>query len=411
MPRQNGCSKAFKGLLETIDSSQDADRTLSYFTRQQVNFLDAKLGFTFIFLNVAILGFIVGFMLIYSEGYKRFEQARGGAVTHVVGDAVAISSGRPGTKYFGVEELIYPGLENGNVFIATRQTVHRQTRGMCMDPDVPCLTNADCTVHGQGTCGEMGLCIEHSWCDVDEDADGKLDKPEIYEMEVDKTQIWVRSFIQFVKMMPEKLFSTDASHVGPNKDNTFTVRQLLLMCEPIPVNYEEVAELGGVFEVAFRWECNVKRDDCKPDIDVRRVDTILDPDNIGFGFKYAEYVDDGHRMQNEVRGLRFFFRTSGVGKKASVSAAITTFTTSIGLLGLAIVISDLLLTKVFSNRKKYNARKFENSPDFSEYIEALEIKKEAAKFGGGTEEAVQAAEDKVVEDEAIWLAKFNEEGA
>jgi len=247
--------------------------------------------------------------------------------------------------------------------------------------------------------------MESSWCDVDTDSDGKPDKPESYEMEVDSLQIWVRSFIQFVKMMPEKLFSTDASHVGPNRDNTFTVRQLLLMAKPIPVNYEEVAELGGVFEVAFRWECNVKRDDCKPAIEVVRLDTILDPDNIGYGFKHAEYIDTGHRLQNEVRGLRFFFRTSGVGKKASLSAAITTFSTTIGLLGLAIVISDLLLTKVFSNKKKYCARKFENSPDFSEYIHELEEKRKTAT----SVTTVDEKEAQVVEEEEKWLAKFNEE--
>jgi len=389
-------SGSFDKFLQNVDSQEDADRLLSYYTRQQVLFLDAKLGAAFYLIQIAIAVYIVGYIFIYKQGYLELEQAKGAAVTHVFGDAVAVSSGHPGTRYFGIEELTYPGLENGNLFVATRQTIHRQMRGMCEDPDMPCIADTDCTALGKGTCNtEVGLCLEHSWCSVEKQA-------EIYEMESDKIQVWVRSFIQYVKLAPEKVFQTDN---GPSPDNTFTLRQLLMMCEPIPVNYEEVAELGAVFEVGFRWDCNVKRDACKPSLNVRRLDTILDPDNIGFGFKYGEYVDESHRVQNEVRGLRFFFRTTGVGKKVSVAATITTASTSAALLSFAIVIADLLLTKVFANKKKYMARKFEKTPDFSEYMEVLEEKKRTAVKVTD----IEKAEQKVVDDEQIWLEKFSEE--
>jgi len=393
------CSGGFDKFLQSVDSQEDADRLLSYYTRQQVLFLDAKLGATAYLIQFSIAVFIVGYIFIYKKGYLELEQAKGAAVTHVFGDAVSVSSGHPATRYFGIEELTYPGLENGNLFVATRQSIHRQMRGLCEDPDVPCMSDADCTPLGKGTCTEMGLCLEHSWCSVEKEA-------EIYEMESDKIQVWVRSFIQYVKLAPGKVFQTSTA---PNAGNTFTIRQLLMMCDPIPVNYEEVAELGAVFEVAFRWDCNTKWDpakhQCKPEINVRRIDTILDPDNIGFGFKYGEYVDSDHRVQNEVRGLRFFFRTSGVGKQMSVAATITTASTSAALLSFAIIFADLLLTKVFANKKKYCARKFEVTPDFSEYIQELETKKACAV----TVEAVDKAEQAVRDKEDEWLMKFAEE--
>jgi hypothetical protein len=389
--------ECFAGVLKSVESSEDADRLLSYYTRQQVLFVDAKLGATFYLLQVCILAFIVGYILIYKQGYVQWEQAKGGVVTHVTGDAVSVSTGKVGTRYFSTGELTYPGLENGNVFVATRQSITKQMRGVCEDPDMPCVTNADCTEMGNGVCTPAGLCKENSWCSVD-------DEPEIYEIDSTNVQIWVRSFIQYVKLEPGKLFSTDAAGTGPSKDNTFTLRQLLLMCKPIPVNYEEVAELGATFEVSFRWDCNTAKT-CKPTVSARRLDTILDPDNIGYAFKYAEYLDDGHRIQNEVRGLRLFFRTSGTGFRVSVAATIMTISTSMTLLQFALVFADLLLTKVFANKKKYIARKFEKTPDFSEYIEQLEARKACATQVSD----IDKAEKDVVKKEEAWLLKFQEE--
>lgn len=394
----NKFQECFAGLLSAVDSQEDADKLLSYYTRQQVLFVDAKLGATFYFLQFLILCFIVGYILIYKQGYVQWEQAKGGIVTHVSGDAVAISTGTDATRYFSAEDLTYPGLENGNIFVATRQSVHKQVRGVCEDPAMTCLTNDDCSVSstGEGVCTEMGLCKELSWCNVEEEQ-------ETYEIDSDQVQIWVRSFIQYVKLAPEKLFSTDAVATGPTKDNTYNLRQILKMATPIPVNYEEVAELGAAFEVSFRWNCNVKKT-CVPDVQVTRLDTLLDPDNIGFAFKYAEYLDDGHRVQNEVRGLRFFFRSSGQGFKASVAATIMTISTSMTLLQFALVFADLLLTKVFANRAKYNARKFEGTPDFSEYIENLEQKQKVAT----KVEDIEKAEKDIVRKEQEWRLKFDE---
>jgi len=376
----------------------DVDRLLSYFTRQQVLFLDWQLGAMFWSIQVSMAIIIIGYVLIYNEGYVRFEQAKGAVVTHVAGDAVSTSTGKPATRYFSTEEVTYPGLENGNVFIATRQVVHRQMRGYCEDPDMPCTTDADCG-SDQGACSESGLCRSYSWCNVE-------DKPEIYVLEVDALEVWARSFIQFVKLAPEKVLSTDSNSSQPFGDTVFSVRELLTKVEPLPIHYEEVAHLGGLFDVSMRWECNLSRKKpCKPRVSVRRLDTLFDPDNIGYDFKYAEYIDNDHRLQNEVSGLRFMFRTTGVGKKFSMQCTITTLSTSGTLMSLAIIVCDLLLTKVIKNRKKFIARKFENTPDFSEYmIKDDQRRKERTKLLD-----IEKAEQAVVEKEQVWIKKFEEE--
>jgi len=385
--------------MVALDSREDSDRLLSYYTKQQVMFLDRKLGITFYTITFLIAAYIIGYMFIYQKGYLEYEQAKGAVVTHVFGDALAISSGKKATRYFSAEEITYPGLENGNVFIATRQLVHKQTRGMCEDAGMPCLTDADCTVGGSGTCTPNGLCNEISWCDQD--------KPEIYEIATSHLQIWTRSTIQFVKIAPERIFSTEAKDPTPKLGwNTFTVQDLLMKCEPLPVRYEEVAELGAAVEVQFLWECSVKsKEECKPSMRARRLDTVFDPDNIGFGFSYPEYVDDDTRFRNEVRGVRIFFRTSGVGRKVSVAATITKASMGASLFSIAQIVADLLMTKLFALQKKYNARKYENTPDFSEYMELVETRKATAV----SVDALTEEERRVQAKEALWMAKLNEE--
>lgn len=265
---------------------------------------------------------------------------------------------------------------------------------------MPCAKDSDCTEGGDGTCGVNGLCVEYSWCDQEE-------KPEIYELETSGLQIWTRSSIQFVKIAKERVFSTEAAHPTPTLGkNVFTVHDLLMKCEPIPVRYEEVAELGAVIEVQFIWECAVKSsNECVPDVRARRLDTIFDPDNIGFSFSYPEYIDKDHRQRNEVRGIRIFFRTTGTGRKMSITAIITKASMGASLFALAQIAADLLMTKVFHLKAKYNARKYENTPDFSEYMEEVEAK----KAGAVTDDAIEEEERKVQLKEEAWMKKLDEE--
>jgi len=388
----------YNNLMDAVDSREDTDRLLSYYTRQQVMFLDRKLGITFIFIQLCIAAYIVGYMFVYKKGYLELEQAKGAVVTHVYGDAFSTSSGKVAQRLFSTEELTYPGLENGNVFVATRQTVHKQVRDTCEDLEMFCEADSDCSAWSNGVCSPNGYCSEPSWCDAESE-------PEIYELDTGNLQIWARSTIQFIKIAAERVYSTETKDPNPKMGyNTFTVRELLLKCEPLPVRYEEVAELGAIIEVQFFWECNVKAKECHPEVRARRLDSVFDPDNIGFRFSYPEYQDDNTRLRNEVRGVRIFFRTSGIGKKVSVAATINKASLGAALFTIAQVIADLLMTKVFNLKNKYKARKFENTPDFSEYMTTVKERKANEIQPAEIEES----ERKVIQREQDWLTNLDE---
>ncbi|CAK9063380.1 unnamed protein product [Durusdinium trenchii] len=77
-------------------------------------------------MQTAMVTYIVFGIFIYNQGYLDYEPSRGAIATHVHGDFVAVSSGRPKVRYFTAEEITTPGLENGNVFVTTRQSLSRQ---------------------------------------------------------------------------------------------------------------------------------------------------------------------------------------------------------------------------------------------------------------------------------------------
>merc|ERR550537_1984977 len=122
-------------------------------------------------------------------------------------------------------------------------------------------------------------------------------------------------------MKPNKYFTSDMSKPvtkGTLEDgrNTFTVRDILDNCEP-KVRYEEISELGAAVEVQFVWDCNVNKDSCTPHIQARRVDSIFDPNNIGFKFEYPHYTQKDKRELVTVRGIRLYIRSLGTGEMVS----------------------------------------------------------------------------------------------
>jgi len=378
----------------------DPDKLFSYYTTMQVRIQDRYVGLANYCLQFLILSYIVFGIFIFSRGYLEFESAKGAIASHIRGDVLSISRGRAGSRYFSAEEITYPGLENGNVFVTTRQNVRRQRRAVCEDSMRPCVVDSDCTTVMDGKCSENGFCLEPSWCDID-------DTPEIYTLDVGDIYIWIKSSIQFLQLARDRIYSTESNHPYPEDGfNAFTVREILMMCEPVPVRFEEISELGAAIEVLYIWDCNVQRQHCRPTIKARRIDVIFDPMNIGYAFNHAEYVSDDERILNEVRGVRIFLRSVGTGRRVSLTAFIMKVSTTSTLVSLAPIIADLLMLRFFSRKDLYFARKFAESPDFSEKIPELKRKKEKQEE---EMKLLEQHDEEMQRQELNWQKKLDEE--
>lgn len=396
---------------------EDSDKLLSYNTRQQVSILDAHLGVTHLVICILILAYVIGYDLIYCEGYFVYESARGIVVTQNAGDSFTVSSGKIGQRYFAPDEIGYPGLENGNRFVATKVVVHKQTRGNCTDKSMPCFNDKDCYSLAGGVCQDSGFCSEPSWCETTEGP------AEIYELPTDSHLIWVKSAIQFIQLDKNKLFLSDMVNPtkypsGQDKDfsdyNTFSVRDILNKCEP-PVRYEEISELGAAIEMQLVYNCNMQWGACKPEVKARRMDTVFAMTNIGFGFKLARYEtdDDNVRELLDVRGVRIYFRAVGTGRKVAYIAIVMRLSTALALLGTSCLFTDFLMLHLFARKVKYYARKYVESTDFSNYFDEVAAQELSNPHGENFEEdaKVQAMlkSDDDDEEEREWQRRMDED--
>ncbi|CAD7968682.1 unnamed protein product [Amoebophrya sp. A120] len=397
---------------------QDVDRLLSYATKQEVKISDAKLGIANITFQILIVLYVVGFVFLYDEGYLEYEYAKGSTSVSVskAGDVVVTSSGKPNSRSFSVEELTYPNLENGNLFVATKIETIDQKRETCEDRSKKCSGPEDvakvCAKDvGAVTCSENGFCNEPGWCpSIDA---GLTNEVETYKTPTAKLQVWIKSVVQFWNLNKERIFTNDLENiiVYPKEDaNTFTVEDLLLLCQP-PVRYEEISELGAAVEVLIKFpSCPVNSENCKPKISAKRVDSLFDQNAIGFEFTYkVPLATANERRLFKMKGVRFYFRTVGTGEEISVTSIIFKISTGIALLSLAPLLADLLMLKCFLKSKKYEARKYEYSQDLGDYFAELEkIHADAAARGVDPD---AAEEDREGEDEEdiLWRRRMEEE--
>jgi len=151
------------------------------------------------------------------------QPGKGGIVTHVLGEVLASGGAGEKSRYFSADEITHPGLENGNVMVATKVEIEKQKRGTCTDPKMSCSSAADCTP-GVGAICDAGQCKEPSWCPDGKELTSKFD------LETGSVGIWVKSSIQFLNLKPDRLFISQVSKLiqyPAEGANVYTVNDLL----------------------------------------------------------------------------------------------------------------------------------------------------------------------------------------
>jgi hypothetical protein len=324
---------------------------------------DKAIGLANNFVALVIIVFFVWYVLIVDQGYYEYEPGKGATVTHPIGEVLAAGGTGKQSRYFSVDEITHPGLENGNVMVATQVEIEKQNRGTCTDPKMSCSSAADCSPGVGATC-EAGLCKEPSWC-----VDGK-DPGSKYDLETGTVGVWVKSSIQFVRLAPDRLFTSQMSKPIPypaEGANVYTIDNLLKLCQP-PLRFAEVKEAGAVLAVEFVWDCDVDQVGCdRPHVQVRRIDSSFGRDHAGFSFEYPIYSGPDTRELHKVKGIRLFLHTVGTGKRVSFYAIVLKCSMALALLGLAPLFADLVMLHCLGDRSdSYFARKYDMTEDFGE---------------------------------------------
>ena len=124
----------------------------------------------------------------------------------------------------------------------------------------------------------------------------------------------------------------------------------------------QIATTGAILLVDIDWTCNFDYDldDCIPSFTFERIDN--DGDGIeseGFNFRTVVYENNSTiRELKKLYGVRITFTSSGRGGKFSFFALTVTLGAGIAYLGIAKLITDLVLSNFMKHTPKYIQAKY-----------------------------------------------------
>ena len=151
--------------------------------------------------------------------------------------------------------------------------------------------------------------------------------------------------------------------------NLFTVNEMLTAADDSISDYRDIAADGAILLVSSNWNCNFDDDvtACNPEFQFERVDNVEDTISYGFNFRTVSYdATKEHRLLEKLYGLRVFFIVDGEGKKFNFAAMTVTFGAGLAYLGIAKVVTDLILDH-FMEREDVNKLKYLEIADDEEH--------------------------------------------
>ncbi|KAK7481559.1 hypothetical protein BaRGS_00027208 [Batillaria attramentaria] len=190
-----------------------------YDTPRIVHIRSKKVGVINRFLQLVIIGYVIGFAIVYKKGYQEFDNVKG-AVTSKLKGVVYTNFSQPGLdgRIWDVGDYVIPPLENSAFFVMTNVLVTPdQTQSTCEeDPtieDALCETDADCPpgvpiIAGNGvrtgTCVNstrnetLKVCEIEAWCPVERD-DSTSRTPDPALLGSQNFTVFIKNNIEFPK--------------------------------------------------------------------------------------------------------------------------------------------------------------------------------------------------------------------
>lgn len=258
-----------------------------------VNIHDKRLGLIHYFVLLGVFLYIGLYVFWWQRGYYESEVAQGEVALKTKGYTYAYNaSGAP--VVFTAEDLIYPSIEKGALFIASSLLItNNQYRSICSDLDANCTSNADCSSIPPLQTGQCvnGYCQAMGWCPSENVTTGVSTQ---YNMtSLAPLTVWMKATVAFPTLDPDRFYSTVRDDVpiktGPGK-NMFSVDELLALAN---TNYKATSARGGIFLVHLKWECYLDTSaPCFPNVTTRR----LDNSSLKSGFNFRTCTDRHARV-------------------------------------------------------------------------------------------------------------------
>ncbi|CAL8143687.1 unnamed protein product [Orchesella dallaii] len=366
-------------------------------TPKILRFKSKRIGITNISLQILILTYIVGYGIVWEKRYQTtcpvtsavITKVKGVVYTNLTGHQQEVGNSSLYERIWDPTDYTFPtpGHENGGFFITTNVIITpNQTRGKCPESlnveGAVCNADSDCPIGHSLPVGNgvfTGKCVTgqneinktceiYAWCPVE------LDDPHIHDQRAllegsENFTVFIKNWIEFVKFGEEYkrknvLENANVTYIHKCIYNATTdpycpIFRIGDIVKAARENFSEVAVRGAVFEIEIYWDCNLDRDfleHCRPQYYFRRMDS---PDSlISWNFRTAEYHEENRRTLFKTYGIKFIVKVTGQAGKFNFVPLLINLGSLLGLLGLAAMFCNFLLSSCGKNRHYYNEQKY-----------------------------------------------------
>ncbi|NP_001161641.1 purinergic P2X-like receptor [Saccoglossus kowalevskii] len=387
------------------------DAALEYDTPKIVHIKSKKVGIINRLIQLVIISYIVGYVIVYQKGYQEFDDVVSTATTKVKGVSytnlsnvdpanLTVDDTTPYDRLWDVADYVIPPQMHSSFFVMTNMIITvDQTQGKC--PEDPGMFGANCTVDADCHEGEAivagngvatGKCIDNpgynntktceilAWCPVERDIKPgpRKDKPVLYEAA--NFTVLIKNSVSFPKFDFQKRNILDSSNASFLRDCRYDSKDADLQFCPIfrlgdivkeakvsageEVDFGTMGFEGGVMGIFINWDCNLDHaaEECKPHYSFRRLDNpeakIAQGFNFRFAYKYKINATDEYRTLTKAYGILYEVIVTGQAGKFSVIPLFLNIGSGLALLGLATVLCDIVVLYVLKKREYYKENKY-----------------------------------------------------
>ncbi|XP_027325420.2 P2X purinoceptor 6 [Anas platyrhynchos] len=355
---------------------------LDYKTEKFALTRNRRVGLLHRLLQLAVLGYLLGWVLVVRRGYQDTDAApHVSVITKMKGVSVTRSKDASRRLWDVVDYASPPQGENVVFLVTNFIATAKQAQGTCPESpsvlDGMCTEDVDCpvgnpVVHGNGI--KTGKCVmfnaTHStceiygWCPVENNTLPR--KPLLAEAE--NFTLFIKNTVNFTKFNFSKgntLQTNDSTYFksctyDPFFNPSCPVFRIGDVVEAAGETFGDLALLGGSISIRIEWNCDLDQPSarCQPQYSFILVDRR-------YNFRTASYYWDSqrrpYRSLMKLYGIRFDISVHGQAGKFSIIPAAVSFGTGIAFFGAATVVCDLVLLYLDTKADFYWKEKFEEA--------------------------------------------------
>ena len=377
-----------------------------YETIKIVDIKNKKIGVVYRIIQLLILAYIVGYVVVWKKGYQEEDIAVSAVTTKLKGSTFVdfgnFSRYLRGIQIYDPSDYVVPPQEPNTFFVMTDMVITPdQKQDRC--PETAelrrhwCRTDADCwppmkmVQHGNGV--RTGKCVQsvekrtvkvceiHGWCPTE-----MAERPMLPGHPHNRTRPLLEDTKHFTVLLRNEIlfpkFNVQLRNIRGYKSRRafrhcrydpmsapacpiFRLGDIVAYCGD---NYTEVGRTGAIYGIHVDWNCDLDSDPdlCIPKYHFTRLDDPDSPISHGYNFRYSQYhVIDGerHRTLTKAFGIRFSVLVNARAGRFLLVPLLVKFGAGVALMVVANIWCDLMLLYCLKRRRKYHANKYETLDD------------------------------------------------